>query len=62
MATLVATRHNARIQAHYQHLLKRGKEKKVALVACMRKFITILNYLIKNDLLWSDPVQETSVK
>ena len=62
MATLVATRHNPRIQAHYQHLLKRGKEKKVALVACMRKFITILNHLIKNDLLWSDPAQETSVK
>jgi len=62
MATLVATRHNPRIQAHYQHLLKRGKEKKVALVACMRKFITILNHLIKNDLLWIDPDQETSVK
>ena len=62
MATSVATRHNPRIQAHYQHLLKRGKENKVALVACMRKFITILNHLIKNDLLWSDPAQETSVK
>lgn len=62
MATLVATRRNPRIQAHYQHLLKRGKEKKVALVACMRKFITILNHLVKHDMLWSDPVQEKSVK
>lgn len=62
MATLVATRHNPRIQSHYQHLLNRGKEKKVALVACMRKLVTILNHLIKNDLLWIDPAQETSVK
>ncbi len=43
MATLVATRRNPVIQTQYQHLLKRGKEKKVALTACMRKFLTILN-------------------
>ena len=42
MSTLVATCYNPLIRIHYQHLLKRGKEKKVALTACMRKFLTIL--------------------
>ncbi len=54
MATLVATRHNPRIKAFYQRLLARGKAKKVALVAAMRKLLTILNTLIKNDMLWQD--------
>ena len=54
MATLAATRFNPRIRAFYQHLLIEGKPKKVALVAAMRKFVTILNTLIKNDELWSD--------
>ena len=43
MSTLVATRYNPLIRTQYQQLLKRGKEKKVALIACMRKFLTILN-------------------
>ena len=54
MATLVATRHNPRIKAFYQRLLSRGKVKKVALVAAMRKLLTIVNTLIKNDVLWQD--------
>ena len=49
MSTLVATRYNPVIQAQYQHLLKRGKEKKVALTACMRKFLTILNAMIRDQ-------------
>ena len=49
MSTLVATRHNPLIQAQYQHLLKRGKEKKVALTACMRKFLTILNAMMRDQ-------------
>jgi transposase len=49
MATLVATRYNPLIQAQYQHLLKRGKEKKVALIACMRKFLTILNAMMRDQ-------------
>jgi transposase len=48
MSTLVATRHNPLIQAQYPHLLKRGKEKKVALTACMRKFLTILNAMARD--------------
>jgi transposase len=49
MSTLVATRYNPLIRAHYQHLLKRGKEKKVALTACMRKFLTILNAMVRDQ-------------
>lgn len=48
MSTLVATRYNPVIQTQYQHLLKRGKEKKVALTACMRKFLTILNAMLRD--------------
>jgi transposase len=49
MSTLVATRHNPLIRAQYQQLLKRGKEKKVALTACMRKFLTILNAMQRDQ-------------
>lgn len=54
MATLVATRFNPKIKAFYQHLLSQGKAKKVALTAAMRKLLTILNTLIKNDELWKE--------
>jgi transposase len=49
MATLVATRRNPLIQAQYQQMLKRGKLKKVALTACMRKFLTILNAMVRDQ-------------
>jgi transposase len=49
MSTLVATRYNPLIRTQYQHLLKRGKEKKVALTACMRKFLTILNAMVRDQ-------------
>ena len=49
MSTLVATRYNPLIRAQYQHLLKRGKLKKVALTACMRKFLTILNAMMRDQ-------------
>jgi transposase len=52
MATLVATRHNVTIKNFYQRLKASGKESKVGIVACMRKFITILNWLVKTDQLW----------
>jgi transposase len=48
MSTLVATRYNPLIQTHYQQLLKRGKEKQVALTACMHKFLTILNAMMRD--------------
>lgn len=61
MATLVATRFNETIQAFYQRLLAKGKPKKVALTAAMRKLLTILNTLIKNDELWNAELNKTSV-
>jgi transposase len=61
MATLVATRFNPKIKAFYQRLVAAGKPKKVALTAAMRKLLTILNTLIKNDETWSDEVKKASV-
>jgi transposase len=52
MATLVATRFNPVIRAFYQHLLATGKRKKVALVAAMRKLLTILNAMVKHQQSW----------
>ena len=62
MATLVATRFNPQIKSFYQRLLAAGKLKKIALVAAMRKLLTILNSLVKQDQLWIAPaINETSV-
>jgi transposase len=47
-----ATRHNPVLKAFYQRLLARGKEKKVALIACMRKLIVILNTMIARREKW----------
>ena len=58
MATLTATRFNPTIRKFYQRLLAKGKEKKVALVAAMRKLLTILNALIKKDELWKTSHEE----
>lgn len=57
MATLVATQYNAYIRTYYQHLLARGKAKKTALVACMRKLIVILNTMLKNHQPWNPKIQ-----
>jgi transposase len=48
MATLVATRYNPLIKVQYEQLVKRGKEKKVAITACMRKFLVILNAMMRD--------------
>lgn len=52
MATLSAARHNPVIAAHYQKLQAAGKKKKVALIACMRKLLCILNAMIRNQTSW----------
>ena len=52
MGTLVATRFNPRIKTFYERLLAAGKVKKVALTACMRKFLTILNAMLKHRTPW----------
>lgn len=54
MATLVAMRHNPVIKAFYARLLAAGKPKKVAIVACMRKLLTILNAMIRTGKQWDD--------
>jgi len=55
MATLVACRYNPIIKAQYEHLLKRGKEKKVAITACMRKFLVILNAMMRDQKPFQHP-------
>jgi transposase len=52
MATLVATRHNPVIRSFYQRLLANGKAKKLALTACMRKLLVILNTMLKDGTPW----------
>lgn len=54
MATLVATRRNPVIRDFYKRLTAKGKLFKVALVACMRKLLTILNSMIKHKTRWSE--------
>jgi len=54
MAALSASRHNPVIRAFYERLLEAGKPKKVALTACIRKLLVILNAMIKNGTMW-DP-------
>ena len=53
MAALVASRHNPVIKAFYEKLTRAGKAKKVALVACMRKLLVIVNTMLKNDTAWN---------
>lgn len=52
MAAMAAKRYNPRIKKFYEGLLRRGKEKKVALTACMRKLIVILNAMLRTNQRW----------
>ncbi len=52
MATLSAIRFNPAIKAFYSRLIAAGKPKKVAIVACMRKLLTILNAMLRDQALW----------
>lgn len=60
MATLAAIRCNEVIRRFYQRLIENGKERKVAITACMRKFLTILNAMVRNGTRW-DPQRAASV-
>jgi transposase len=53
MAALSASRYNPVLRAFYQQLIQRGKEKKVALTACMRKLLTFLNAMIRDSKSWT---------
>jgi transposase len=52
MATLAAIRHNSIIRAFHQKLIAAGKAKKVAITACMRKLLTILNAMLRDKTPW----------
>lgn len=52
MGALVATRRNPVLCVFYRRLLEAGKPKKVALVACMRKLLTILNAMLRTNTRW----------
>ena len=52
MATVAATRCNPVIQPFYRRLCAAGKARKVALTACMRKLLTILNAMLKHRTPW----------
>jgi transposase len=54
MATMTAVRFNPKLRAMYQRLIDAGKLKKVALIACMRKMIVILNAMLKNNQNWNE--------
>ncbi len=53
MATLSAARYNPVVKAFYERLCTHGKAKKVALTACMRKLLTILNSMLKHSTSWN---------
>ena len=59
MGALVASRRNPVLREFYQRLLEAGKPKKVALTACMRKLLTILNSMVRTGQKW-DPIIPTS--
>jgi hypothetical protein len=59
MATLAATRSNPKIRRHYEKLLAAGKPKKLALVACMRKLLTILNAIVRDGKPWQTAATTT---
>lgn len=55
MGALVASRYNPRIKEFYERLVASGKPKKVALVACMRKLLVILNAIMRERTPWRYP-------
>ncbi|WP_017328129.1 IS110 family transposase [Synechococcus sp. PCC 7336] len=54
MSALVAVQHNPVIAAFYQKLLKAGKAKKVALIACAHKLLNSLNAMVKHQQPWRE--------
>lgn len=62
MGAIVATRFNPFIRAFYQRLCQAGKAKKLALTACMRKLLVILNALLKHRKPWQQGVDMAGVR
>jgi transposase len=59
MPTVVATVHNPVIRAFYQRLITAGKAKKLALIAAMRKLLTILNAMVRSGKHWDNTLHST---
>jgi transposase len=59
MATVVAVRHNPILKEKYQQLGSRGKAAKVALVACMRKLLVMLNAMVRDGKPWNSQLALT---
>ena len=53
MPMLSAIRHNPAMHAFYQRLIGRGKPRKVAITACVRKMLTILNAILRKETTWN---------
>jgi transposase len=60
MATVAAIRSNPAIRAFHERLVKAGKAPKVAITACMRKILTILNAMLKNQTPWQPEAQKNT--
>jgi transposase len=60
MATLSASRRNPVVRGWYERLLAAGKPKKVALVACMRKLLVVLNQMLKTKTRWQAHLTPTT--
>ena len=57
MAALVGTKHNSVLKGLYERLVKAGKAKKVALIACAHKLLITLNAMMKNKTAWNPPLR-----
>lgn len=60
MATLTAVRHNPTLKTFYRRLRENGKVAKVALVACMRKWLTMLNAMVRDNARWNAHLEKTA--
>ena len=60
MATLAAIRSNPVIKSFYQRLIAHNKPKKIAIVACMRKLLTIINVMVRDNKPWNVKAQPVS--
>ena len=54
MATLTSVQHNPVIKRFYQRLVALGKHKKVALTACIRKMVIMLNAMVRDGKMWNE--------
>ena len=54
MAMLSAIQSNLKLKGIYTKMVEAGKPKKVAIIACMRRLMTILNIMVKNDVIWDE--------